>query len=116
MDIRTRNRIRSLRHIPTTTTRHIAAKPPQSGTVHLDMYLLDMERQRLEQELAHLDDRRGRISERIGRIINDLAALRQVAEQAGTCGTGQGAAAGTIATPLPRAQAQPRWKTLAIGY
>ena len=67
--------VKGLQHLPTATSRRVAAKPPQSGTVHLDMYLLDMERQRLEQELAHLDDRRGRISERIGRIINEFPSL-----------------------------------------
>ena len=105
---------KGLRHIKTATTRRIAAKPPQSGTAHLDMYLLGKERQRLEQELAHLDDRRIRIGNRITGIVEEIARLRQVAEQVATDGVGAGA--GTDPSRPSNGQAHRRWKTMPVEY
>jgi len=73
---------KGLRNLKTATTRRIRAKPPQGGTAHLDMYLLGKEKQRLEQELAHLDERRGRIHDHLAGITRTLVELQQVVQQA----------------------------------
>ena len=103
---------KGLRHLPTATTRRIAAKPPQSGTTYLDMYLLDKEKLRLEQELAHLDDRRVLIVDRITEIVEEMARHRQVADQMVTDGAG----ARADQHHPSNGQAHRRWKTMPVGY
>lgn len=110
---------KSLRNLRTATTHRIHAKPPQRGTAHLEMYLLSMERQRLEQELAHLEERRERIGKRLATMAEELARFQEVAQQEEAVsgmldGGGAGPKAST-ARPSP-SQAQPQWKRMPLEY
>jgi len=108
---------KSLRDLNTTTTKHIHARPPQRGVAYLEMYLLGIEKQRLQQEMTNLDQRQGRIKKRLMEIREELAQLRQVAQQeADKMSDGVGAEAmANPARPSP-GQAQPRWKTISLEY
>jgi hypothetical protein len=70
---------RGLGDLRTAITSRIHAKPPRKGTAHLDLYLLDMERQRLEKELARLERRRERIQGHLAEIAKAMAKLGQEA-------------------------------------
>jgi len=109
--------IKSLRDLNTTTTKHIHAKPPRRGVAYLEMYLLGVEKQRLQQEMTNLDQRRGRIQKRVMEILEELTKLRQVAqEEEDKISNGVGAeTTANSAEPSPR-QAQPRWKTMSLEY
>ncbi|MFH1560622.1 MAG: hypothetical protein ABID84_04350 [Chloroflexota bacterium] len=109
---------KGLQNLKTATTQRIRTKPPQRGTAHLDMYLLSKEKQRLEQELAHLDKRRARIQSHIAEVVDQLLRLRVVAQQEETGEMSEGPGVeGTIKPAMSSArQAQPRWKTMRLEY
>lgn len=105
---------KGLGNIQTATTRRLRARPPQRGTAHLEMYLLSAEKQRLEQELAHLDERRRRIQERLKGIATELLRLQQVAQQEEAGGRSDGS--GVEATAGPDKSPSRRWKTMPLEY
>lgn len=109
---------KGLRQLHTATTRRLRAKPPQQGTAHLEMYLLSKEKQRLEQELAHLDQRREGIHRRVTEILEEVTRLQQVAQQEDAGGVSDGSQLQTPASPGQPSpeQAQPGWKTMPLEY
>lgn len=109
---------KGLRQLHTATTRRLRAKPPQQGTAHLEMYLLSKEKQRLEQEMAHLDQRRESIHRRVTEILEDFTRLQQVAQQDEAGGVSDGSHLQTPASPAQPSpgQAERRWKTMPLEY
>jgi len=109
---------KGLRNLKTATTRRIRAKPPQSGTAHLDMYLLGKEKQRLEQELAHLDERRGRIHNQLAGIARKLVEIQQVARREEASDISEGLGVDGTGPPAKSSarQAQPPWQTMPLEY
>ena len=106
--------VKGLANLGTATTKRIHAKPPQGGTAHLDMYLLGKEKQRLEQELAHLDQRRERIHRRLKGIAEELGSLHQVAQQEEASELTDGGGGG--ATPNPAKPPSKQWRTMPLEY
>jgi hypothetical protein len=78
------------------------------------MYLLSAEKQRLEQELAHLDERRRRIWERLKGIATDLLRSQQVAQQEEASGRSDGF--GLEATAEPDKLPSRHWRTMPLEY
>ena len=74
-------RTRGLSDLRTATTTRLHAKPPQKGTEYLNLYLLDKEAQRLEQELAGLEHRRKRIHGHLSEIRSTMAKVEGDAHQ-----------------------------------
>ncbi|MDP2727411.1 MAG: hypothetical protein Q8P59_07685 [Dehalococcoidia bacterium] len=74
-------RARGLSDLRTATTSRIHAKPPQKGTEYLNLYLLDKESQRLEQELAGLDHRQKRIQTHLAEIHKAMTKVGEDAQQ-----------------------------------
>jgi hypothetical protein len=72
---------RGLGDLRTATSHHITAMPSLKGTAHLDLYLLDMERQRLEKELSCVEMRRRRINSRLEEIKKNMERLNDTAAQ-----------------------------------
>ena len=109
---------KGLQNLRTATTRRIHTKPPHRGTAHLDMYLLSKEQQRLEQELAHLDGRRERISERLTGIQEEVAKLRRVAQQEEAGEMPQGSDVEPASKPGSNSEeeSQKQWKTMSVDY
>lgn len=110
--------VKGLSNLGTATTKRIRARPPQGGTGHLEMYLISKEKQRLGQELAHLDQRRERIQRRIAEIGEQLVKLRQLALQEDAGGASDGAqleTSGVPGQPSP-GLAERRWKAMPLEY
>ncbi|MBI2881043.1 MAG: hypothetical protein HYY21_05615 [Candidatus Tectomicrobia bacterium] len=110
-------RAKGLGHLPTVTSKHIRATPAQRGTAYLDMYLLDTEERRLEQEMAHLEERRRRNQRRRTEIREKMTLLRGLAQQeeVGLPPGGASPAAGAEKAESTPA-AKPRWRTLPAAY
>lgn len=106
--------VKGLSNLGTATTKRLHAKPPQGGTAHLEMYLLGKEKQRLDQELAHLEQRRERIHRRLKGITEELGRLHQVAQQEEAGELTDGAGGG--ATPNPAKSPSRHWKTMPLEY
>ena len=107
---------KSLGDIRTATSHHITAKPPLKGTAYLDLYLLDKEKQRLEQELALVQKRQGRINGRLAEIRKSMEKVKEAAQQ-------EQAAQSSLANPATGQQAASiqehggrQWKRLAVDY
>ncbi len=111
-------KVKGLRNLKTAITKRVHNKPPQSGTSHLNMYLLSKEKQRLEQELAYLSERREIILGRIGEIREALIKLKAVAQWEEEVGMadGVGIEARAIPSEPPQEQAPNQWKTMTIEY
>lgn len=109
---------RGLRHVKTATTRHLHTKPPLRGTSYLEMFLLGKEKQRLEQELAHLEDRRGRIQGQLAEIAQALTRLEQAAqsEGPGRASESTGSKDATIPVGQLLESGHSPWKTMTVGY
>jgi hypothetical protein len=101
----------------TATSHHITSLPPLKGTAHLDLYLLDRERQRLERELSRIEMRRRRISNLLEDIKKKMESLNESALQ------GHGSlnshsterAAGKQGAPAKR-DGHGKWKRMAVEY
>ena len=110
--------LKSLGDIRTATSHHIASKPPLKGSTHLDIYLLDKERQRLEKELSGLEVRGRRILERLGEIRKAMDMLKQKAEEAEQERLADGHPTATeVKQPAPASQSSHRqWKKMTLSY
>lgn len=107
---------KGLPNLRTATTQRIRARPPQRGTAHLDMYLLSKEKERLEQELAHLEKRRERLQRHMAEIVGQLLELRRVAQQEEKVQLTEGVDGTAIPPEKPPREDQPRWKTMPLEY
>ncbi len=74
-------RAKGLGELRTVTTHHVAAKPLRKGTTYLDIFVLSMERQRLEQELVSIERRRKRILNRLAEARSSMEKLMNDAQQ-----------------------------------
>ncbi len=72
---------KGLSELRTAITSRVHAKPARKGTAHLDLYLLSMEKQRLETELARLEQRRRHIHEHLVEINQAMSALEEEAKK-----------------------------------
>jgi hypothetical protein len=109
---------KGLGHLPTATTKRMRARPPQRGTAHLDMYLISTEQRRLEEELAHLEERQRRVWDRVKGNQEELARLLQVAqgEDANERPNRNGAKIMDIPHQPPAGGGQKPWRTMLLEY
>jgi hypothetical protein len=113
----TEAKAKGLVDLRTATSHHITSLPPLKGTTHLDLYLLDRERQRLEQELSRMEMRGRRINSLLEEIRKKMERLNESAEQ------GHGLldshsterAAGKLGAPAKR-DGHGKWKKMAVEY
>ena len=108
-------RAKGLGELRTVTTHHITAKPPRKGTTYLDIFVLSMERQRLEQELVSIERRRKRI---LNRLAEAQKAMEKLMNDAQHEKTDECSSAAPVTLPRsvkepPRAQA---WKKMTVNY
>ncbi|MBI4302635.1 MAG: hypothetical protein HY664_08510 [Chloroflexi bacterium] len=109
--------IKSLSDIRTAASHHIASKPPLKGSTHLDLYLLDKEKQRLEKERSRLEQRQRRIQERLTEIHQAMDKLDEAAQQ-------EKSARRSVPAKSPIGQEEAsrkrhqgcRWRKVAISY
>jgi hypothetical protein len=101
----------------TATSHHITSLPPLKGTAHLDLYLLDRERQRLERELSRIEMRRGRINSLLEDIKKKMERLNESAVQGHGLLNSRSTerAAGKQGAPAKR-DGHGKWKRMAVEY
>jgi len=109
-------RAKGLDELRTITTHHITAKPPRKGTTYLDLFVLSMERQRLEQEMVGIEHRRKRI---LSRLADAQSAMEKLVNEAQQEKAVEGSAAEAITNLHSAAREQPggrQWKKMAVDY
>ena len=101
----------------TATSHHITSLPPLKGTAHLDLYLLDRERQRLERELSRMEMRRRRINSLLEEIRKKMERLNESALQGHGLLNSHSTerAAGKQGAPAKR-DGHGKWKRMAVEY
>ena len=109
--------VKGLGDLRTATSHHITAMPSLKGTAHLDLYLLDMERQRLEKELSCVEMRRRRINSLLEDIKKKMERLNESALQGHGLLNGHSTerAAGKQGAPAKR-DGHGKWKRMAVEY
>ena len=108
---------KGLSDLRTAITTRVHAKPPQKGTVHLDLYLLGKEKQRLKQELARLEQRQRRIQVHLAEIQQAMAALEQETERERSSEDPSVDIGAGEKQPAPASQyGQQRWKKMTVDY
>ena len=107
-------RAKGLGELRTVTTHHITSKPPRKGTTYLDIFVLSMERQRLEQELVSIERRRKRILSRLAEAQSAMEKLMNDAQQEKVAGSSAEPVAALQSTKEPSGEQQ--WKRMAVDY
>ncbi len=108
-------RAKGLGELRTVTTHHITAKPPRKGTTYLDVFVLSMERQRLEQELVSIERRRKRILNRLGDAQSAMEKLVNEAQQEQTTRSSSAEPVPVIQSVKEPSRAQ-AWKKMTVDY
>jgi hypothetical protein len=84
---RTASHVRGVRHlkglqdIHSGVSKGVRSVPPRNDRYYLDLYLLQMERERLTQEATSLQKRNTRIERRLAEIAREMAEKEQRADQ-----------------------------------
>ncbi len=73
--------LKGVQDINTGVSRAMHSVPPRSDRYYLDLYLLQMESERLNQEAASLEKRNTRIQRRLAEISSEMAEKQQKATQ-----------------------------------
>ncbi|MDI6869294.1 MAG: hypothetical protein QMD88_06905 [Coprothermobacterota bacterium] len=108
---------KGLSDLRTALTTRVHSKPPQKGTAHLELYLLDKEKQRLEKELARLEKRQKLIQVRLTEIRQAMATLEQETEQERSSEDPSTDIEAREKQPIPANQyGQGRWKKITVDY
>ena len=73
--------LKGVQDIHTGVSKAIHSVPSRNDRYYLDLYLLQMERERLTQEAASLQKRNARIERRLAEISSEMAEKEQKATQ-----------------------------------
>ena len=101
--------LNGLRDLRTAVSRHVRSAPRRAGAMHLEAYLLEMERRRLEAELAWMAKRQDGIASRL-RTVRWRA--RQVLGQR----RNRDAGARSLNRVTPKGSRPPKWRTVPLEY
>jgi hypothetical protein len=108
---RTASQARGVRHlkglqdIHSGVSKGVRSVPPRNDRYYLDLYLLQMERERLTQEATALQKRNARIQRRLAEISSEMADKEQRATQ------------GVKSPPQKKHEyKQEEWNRMSINY
>jgi hypothetical protein len=101
------SQLRGLTDVRTSVSTHGPARPRRRESVHLELYRLEKERQRLEVELSLLLKRAARLGKRVSEIDVTRASL--------LAGTDAGASPDPPVSPEP-ANAVLGWRRMTVTY
>ena len=108
---------KGLSDLRTAITTRVHSKPPKKGTAHLNLYLLDTEKQRLEKELVGLEQRQRRIQVHLTDIRREMATLEQETEQERSSMDPSADIGAGGKQPAPASQyGQRPWKKMTLDY
>ena len=108
-------RAKGLGELRTVTTHHITSKPPRKGTTYLDIFVLSMERQRLEQELVSIERRRKRILDRLSEAQSAMEKLMNDAQQEKVAKSSS-AEPVTVLQSTKEPSGEQQWKKMTVDY
>lgn len=109
-------RAKGLDELRTVTTHHITAKPPRKGTTYLDIFVLSMERQRLEQELVSIERRRKRILNRLAEAQSAMGKLMNDAQQEKTDASSSAKPSAILQSAAKEQSEGQQWKKMTVNY
>lgn len=113
--MRSATQIKSLGDVRTTISTHARAAPRREGSVHLEIYLLDKEKQRLQTEFAMLQKRQRRIETRLVELDQARARLR-VSSDVSTQSKPQPASAPAAGAALAAPGTQSQRRSMPVEY
>ena len=108
---------KGLSDLRTAVTARVHSKPPQKRTAYLELFLLSMEKQRLEKELVFLEQRERRIQAHLAEIRQAMAELEQETERERSSEDASMDIGAREKQPPPTTQRGPRrWKKMTLEY
>jgi len=107
---------KGLGDLRTATTHHIASKPPRQGTTYLDLYSLSMEKQRLEKELALLEQRQKRIYERLREVQRATEKLEDAAQREKKADSASIEPGAVLQSAAKEHSGERQWKKMTVNY
>ncbi|MDP2952167.1 MAG: hypothetical protein Q8O76_02475, partial [Chloroflexota bacterium] len=108
---------KGLSDLRTAITTRVHAKPPQKGTAHLDLYLLGKEKQRLEKDLAGLEQRQRRIQVHLAEIRQAMGKLEHETKREESSENPSTDLGAGEKQPAPASQySARRWKKMTVDY
>lgn len=110
-------RVKGMTDLRTIRPARVSSKPRQKGAQHLDMYLLSIEKTRLETEIDGIGRRQKRAAERVVKIRDAMSKLKQEAEQEEALKFPSTApAAEKELAAASKSCGNKRWKKMSLGY
>ncbi len=104
---------RGLRDLRTASSAHIHCRPHPKGTTHLDLFLLNKEKERLEKKQMMLGHQQGIIRERVNDIDKAMAKLARRNETEGTTDEGDN---GDNPHGNDKNPVEGKWKKMSLRY
>jgi hypothetical protein len=98
--------LKGVQDINTGVSRAMHSVPPRNDRYYLDLYLLQMESERLNQEAASLGKRNTRIERRLAEISSEMAEKQQKAIQSKSSET----------PPVNKEPPHKNWKRMSVNY
>ncbi|MEI6186137.1 MAG: hypothetical protein WCP43_02925 [Dehalococcoidia bacterium] len=104
---------RGLRDLRTASSAHIHCRPHPKGTTHLDLFLLNKEKERLETKQMMLGHQQRIIHERVADIDKAMEKLTRKNEPKGTTDEGDN---GDIPHANDKKPVEGNWKKMSLRY
>jgi len=104
---------RGLRDLRTASTVHIHCKPHPKGTAHLDLFLLNKEKERLERKQMMLEHQQRCIRERVADIDKAMQKLKRRNEPECTTDDGDN---GDNPHANDKKPVEGNWKKMSLRY
>lgn len=100
--------IGNLSNIKTTQKAKLRSRPKVGDSNYLDLYILDKEKARLEQEKSVVDKRKEQIEVNLKDIHCQIETLEKTAPQGGRQSKSK--------KPLKKAVSKKEWETMTLDY
>ena len=104
---------RGLRDLRTASSAHIHCRPHPKGTTHLDLFLLNKEKERLETKQMMLGHQQRIIHERVADIDKAMEKLKNRNEPEGTTDAGDN---GDNPHANDKKLLEGKWKKMSLRY
>lgn len=105
--------LRGLSDLKTASTVHVHCKPHSADETHLDLFLLNKEKERLEKKHMMLEHQQRCIRERVNAIVRNMAKLERRNEQDFITDTPD---SGENPNRNDKKPVDGNWKKMSLGY
>lgn len=107
---------RGLGDLRTSQDIRFRSRPARKGDAFLDLFLLGIEKQRLERDLTRLGKQQKRAQERLAQVLNAVAKRQRESQAEETdreISSSPVVASEGAVSPAP---ARPQWETMPLDY